>query len=122
MCTEETRIRWVQTQRYADSFLGKIKRIYNSDDVIGHLLNFVGINWQKRQAQAAERRECTEQAGEKQYEQVRDQGEKQWEEAKKRGSEGSEKASQWAQDTKRGAKEKVGEKVKGEGQKIKGEL
>ena len=114
MCAEETRIRWVQTQNYADSLLDKVKGIYSSDDVIGHLLNVFGINWQKRKAQAGEQCECVRRTGEKHCEHMKDRGEKQWEEVKRRGSEGSEKAGN--------VKEKVGEKVKGEGQKIKGEL
>jgi hypothetical protein len=119
---EETRIRWVQNKNYSDSLLTKVKGIYNSDDVIGHLLNLFGINWEKKKADAGEQCECSKREGEKQCEHVTDQGGKQWEEAKRRGSEGAEKAGQWAQDTKGDVKEKVGEKVKGEGQKIKGEL
>jgi len=95
-----------------------MKGIYFSDSMIGDLLNTIGINWQRKKDQV----ENTKQAGEKQYEHLKDQGGRQWEEAKRQGSEASEKAGQWAQGKKGDVKDKVGEKVKVEGQKIKGEL
>lgn len=119
---QEIRIRWVQTQNYTGSVADKIKQIYFSDNMIGDLLSVVGVDWKKKKVQVEEQYDAAKGAGEKQYEHAKAQGGKQWEEAKRRGSEGSEKAGQWVEDKKGNAKEKVGEKVKVEGEKIKGEL
>ena len=121
-CVEEIRIRWVQTQNYRDSVVDKMKQIYFSDNMIGDILSVVGVDWKKKKVQVEEQYDATKGAGEKQYEHAKAQGGKQWEEAKRRGSEGSEKAGQWVEDKKGSVKEKVGEKVKVEGEKIKGEL
>lgn len=99
-----------------------MKEIYFSDNMIGDLLSLVGINWQKKRAQVEEQYEAVNRSGGKQYEHAKDQAGKQWEEAKRRGSEASEKAGQWVHDKKGDARENIGDKVKAEGQKIKGEL
>ncbi|KIM41753.1 hypothetical protein M413DRAFT_71554 [Hebeloma cylindrosporum] len=115
---QEIRIRWVQTQDYKNAAVNRMKEIYYSDNMIGELLSLIGVNWQQKKAQAEGQYEATKRAGEEQYDRAKDQAGRQWEEAKK----GSEKAGQWAQDKKGDAKEKVGEKLKVEGQKMKGEL
>ena len=98
-----------------------MKQIYFSDNMIGDILNVVGVDWKKK-VQIEEKYDATKGAGEQQYKYAKAQGGKQWEEAKRRGSEGSEKVGQWVEDKKGSVKEKVGEKVKVEGEKIKGEL
>ncbi|KDR78366.1 hypothetical protein GALMADRAFT_245516 [Galerina marginata CBS 339.88] len=105
---QETRIRWVQTQTRSERLWGKVKNLFVSafTRVQNTFRNIFSIVT-GRVEDAKERADATKRAGEKG-----------WADTKKMAEDGYDKAGEWVD----GKREKVGEKVKVEGQKIKGEL
>jgi hypothetical protein len=103
--TEETRIRWVQTQTRAESLLVKIKEVINSgiykaEDTLSHLFALLSGGWEEKKERA------------------KDKGAEGRDYLEKKAGEGRD----WADEKVGDARETAGEKIKVGGQKLKGEL
>lgn len=110
--TEETRIRWLQTQTNAESLLVKIKElinsgIYRAEDTLSHLLNLLSGGWDDAKDRSADV-----------YEKAKSKGPEKEAHFEKKASETGDWAKEKADDT----KQTVGDKIKVGGQKLKGEL
>ena len=111
--TEETRIRWIQTQNSAEVLFTKIKEVVNSgvyraEEALHRLLSLLTGGWEDSKGKS------NEDAG---YGDAKSE----WEETKKSG-DAFETSAEWAEDIVDKAKEKLGEKVKVGGEKMKVEL
>ncbi|CAA7262116.1 unnamed protein product [Cyclocybe aegerita] len=109
---QEVRIRYVRTQTTAEAIFTKIKDlvnsgIYKAEDALHHLMAILNTGW-----------EDTKEKSYDGYEEAKHRGDRGWEDAKRQAGN----AEGWAAEKVNGAREKVGEKVKVGGQKIKGEL
>ena len=110
--TEETRIRWVQTQNSAEDLFSKIKEVVNSgvyraDDALHRLWSLLIGGWEDGKGKAK--------TG---YENVKDAGKSEWETKKK----SADPYEEWAEDPIDKGREKLGEKVQVGGEKMEGEL
>ena len=109
---EETRIRWIQTQTRAETFLARIREviisvIFKTKDAFSHLFALLSGGWAETKGKVGEGQE---------YLQKRASDSGDW------AQEKAGHASGWAQQKVDNAREVVGEKVKVSGQKLKGEL
>ena len=107
--TEETRIRWVQTQNSAEALFTKIKEVVNSgayraEEALHRLFSLL----------IGKGKSCAS------YEDgVYGDAKSKWEETKKSGADAFETSAEWADDIVDKGREKLGEKVK---EKMTGEL
>lgn len=120
---EETRIRWVQTQNSAEALLSKIKEIANSgvyrvEDALHRVLSLVSGRWEEGKEKANAGYESIKHAEDAAYE----NGKSEWEETKRKSGDAYDTSAGWAEDIVDKEREKIGEKVKVGGQKIKGEF
>lgn len=108
--TEETRIRWIQTQNSAEVLFTKIKEVVNSgvyraEEALHRLLNLLMGGWEdgkdKDPAHEDAKSECEE---------------------TKKSEDAFETATKWADDVVDKGREKLSEKVKVGEKKMKGEL
>ena len=111
LSTEETRIRWIQTQNNAEALFGKIKEVVNSgvykaEEALHRLMSLLLGGWENGKGKDAA-------YGDAKHE---------WKETKKSGEDAFERSSEWADDVVDNAREKLDEKVKVGGEKMKGEL
>lgn len=121
--TEETRIRWVQTQNSAEALFTKIKDLINSgvyraEDALHRLMSLLSGGWEGSKGKANAGYENVKHAGDSAYEHAKSE----WEETKRKSGNAYDTSAGWAEDIVDEGREKVGEKVKVGGQKIKGEL
>jgi hypothetical protein len=110
--TEETRIRWIQTQNNAEALFGKIKEVVNSgvykaEEALHRLMSLLTLGgWEDGKSKAPA---CEDLKPE-------------WAETKKNGEVFETSSAEWVDDVVSKAREKLGEKVKVGGEKMKGEL
>ena len=121
--TEETRIRWVQTQNTAEVLFAKIKELVNSgvyrtEDALHRLLSILSEGWEDSKGKVNAGYENIKHAGDAAYRNVK----MEWEETMGKTEDAYDKSGEWVEDVIDKEKEKVGEKVKVMGEKIKGEL
>jgi len=119
---QETRIRWVQTQNSSEALFSKIKEIVNSgvyraEDALHRLLSLLIGGWEESKGRAETEYENIKDTGNSAYEDA----ELKWEETKKAG-DAYETSAELADDTLDKGREKLGEKMKVGGDKVKGEL
>ena len=106
--TEETRIRWIQTQNSAEAVFSKIKEVVNSgvykaEEALHRLYSLLVGGWEDGKHKGAA---------------YGDAAKSEWEETK----DAFETSAESAEDMFDRAREKLGEKVKVGGEKIKSEL
>jgi len=121
--TEETRIRWIQTQTRAETLLARIREVINSgifkiEEALSHLFALLSGGWGETKGKSAEAYETTKGKVDEGQEYLQKKASDSGEWAHEKAGD----ASGWARQKVHDAKEVVGEKVKVSGQKIKGEL